>query len=89
MERPNAIAAVITGTVRSMPASCGRPKAETKWPSWKTQTTMPSAAPTLSTFVRTALNGSSTEPVKANSSRNVTSITAPAAIGARSASASR
>jgi hypothetical protein len=57
-------------------------------PSWKIQTIAPNDADSDSTFISSALAGSTKEPKATNSSTNVISTMNPAIHGARSASTS-
>ena len=58
-----------------------------RWPSWNTQTSTPSAAAREIALVRSALTGTTTEPVIRNSRTSVVIATIPIAIGARSTTA--
>ena len=51
-----------------------------RWPSWKTQTSTPSEAPSETTLISSALTGITTEPVMRNSRTRVPSATRPIAI---------
>ena len=52
-----------------------------RWPSWKIQTSAPNEAPIDSTFMISALTGSTTEPKARNSSTNVVATTISAIHG--------
>ena len=52
-----------------------KPSSDDRWPSWKIQTTAPKDAVSDSTFITTALTGSTTEPKARNSRTRVTPTT--------------
>ena len=58
-----------------------------RWPSWKIHTSAPNEAPSDSTFMSTALTGSTTEPNARNSSTNVVATTISAIHGSSAAEA--
>ena len=71
----------------STPPVDEKPSSDSRWPSWKIQTTTPSEAPSEITFISRALIGISTDPVSRNSSTNVARMTTAIAQGASAASA--
>ena len=59
------------GWVASMKPVGVKSSSPDRWPSWKIQTSAPNEAPSDSTFITSALTGSTTEPKARNSSTNV------------------
>ena len=57
------------------PSSCLR------WPHWKAHTSRPKAAPMVKMFITTAITGSSTERVMANSMTSAISTISPSTVG--------
>ncbi len=72
-----------TVTVASMDPVAVNPSAEARFPSWKAHTITPNEAPMDSTFISSALTGSTSDPNAANSSTIVTDPTTSAIHGSR------
>ena len=72
----------------SMPPVEAKFSNDSPLPSWNTQTSTPSEAPSETMLISNALIGIRIEPVNRNSSTNVASTTTASAIGALAASAS-
>ena len=69
------MASIRIGWVASIAPVLVKPSSDDRWPSWKIHTRAPKDAESDSTFITTALSGSTTEPNARNSSTRVTPTT--------------
>ncbi len=64
-----------------MPFWVEAPRAEARWPSWKTNVTMPVAAAAVSALVSRAITGSVTDPVISHKTSRVSAASSGSATG--------
>src|SRR6266545_3551230 len=86
MDRPKANANTITTTNGLSPATVMSPSCLARNPCSNTALITPNVAPRETTFITTALSGTTREPVIANSSTTMASTVTPTAKGSRSPS---
>ena len=83
MDSPNANAKMITVTNGFSPATVIIPSGRARKPCSKTALITPNVAPRDTTFIATALTGTTSDPVMANSRTVIASTVIPTAQGSR------
>src|SRR3954447_1087623 len=87
IESPKANEKIRTGITNHTEPVESKSSRPDRCPSWNTHTSAPKLAPSDSTFISSALTGTTTEPVMRNSSTKVASATNPRTKGSRDSSA--